>query len=147
MDRSICWKVSDQHQIFQLSIEPCAQLFTYKCRLRILFANSLDPDQAPLIIGPDLDTNYLALCWYSCKNFSKKLILKKSAVEQKSMHIKFRSTLLLSADFLQEKNISEITLDSYRLDPDQDLSFVCSDPGINCLQWLRQTSGHKQAKS
>ena len=36
----------------------CLQLtFTYKCHLLITFANSLDPDQTQLIIGPDLDPN------------------------------------------------------------------------------------------
>ena len=29
----------------------------YFCRLLITFANSLDPDQAPQNVGPDLDPN------------------------------------------------------------------------------------------
>ena len=33
------------------------QLFIYYCRLLITFANSLDPDQARLNGGPDLDPN------------------------------------------------------------------------------------------
>ena len=50
-----------------------------ECRLLITFANSLDPDQARHNVGPDLDPNCLTFRWYSKKNFSKKLILKKSA--------------------------------------------------------------------
>ena len=43
------------------------------------FANSLDPDQAQQNVGLDLDPICLTLRWYSWKNFSKKLILKKAA--------------------------------------------------------------------
>ena len=32
-----------------------------ECRLLIIFANSLDPDQAQQNVGPDLDPNYLTL--------------------------------------------------------------------------------------
>ena len=35
------------------------------CRLLIIFANSLDTDQAQLNVGPYLDPNYLTLLWYS----------------------------------------------------------------------------------
>ena len=31
----------------------------------VYFANSLDPDQARLYVGPDLDPNCLTLPWYS----------------------------------------------------------------------------------
>ena len=54
------------------------------CRLMLIFANSLDPDQALQDIGPDLDPNCLLLCWYSGKNFLKKLILQKSADDKKA---------------------------------------------------------------
>ena len=59
------------------------QLFTCKCRLLITFANSLDPDQAQHIAGLNLDPNCLTLWWYSRKNFSKRLILKKTADDKK----------------------------------------------------------------
>ena len=36
-----------------------AQLFAYKCRLLINFANSMDPDQARRNVGPDLGPNCL----------------------------------------------------------------------------------------
>ena len=35
------------------------------CHLRITFANSLDPDQARLSVGPDQDLKGLTLWWYS----------------------------------------------------------------------------------
>ena len=45
--------------------------------LNVIFANSLDPDQARQNVGPDLDPNCLTLRWYSLKiyltnNFRKK---------------------------------------------------------------------------
>ena len=43
------------------------------------------PDQAWQNVGPDLDPNCLTLWWYSWKNYFKKLILKKSADDKKSM--------------------------------------------------------------
>ena len=44
------------------------------------FSNRLDPDQAQQYLGPNLDPICLTLrWWYSWKNFSKKLILKKTA--------------------------------------------------------------------
>ena len=46
--------------------------FAYKCRLLIIFANSLDPDQARQNVGPDLDPNCLTLWWYFWKFFWKK---------------------------------------------------------------------------
>ena len=46
-----------------------------ECRLLITFAKGLDPGQARLNVGPDLDLICLTRRWYS-KNFSKKLILK-----------------------------------------------------------------------
>ena len=55
--------------------------------LLITFANRLDPDQARQNVGPDLDPNCLTLKWYSKKNFSKMLILKKISRRQKSMKI------------------------------------------------------------
>ena len=36
---------------------PVLQHFTYKCRLLITFANSLDADKARHIVGPDPDPN------------------------------------------------------------------------------------------
>ena len=48
------------------------------CRLLITFANSLDPDQARQNVGSDLDLNCLRLRWYSWKNFSEKMNLKKN---------------------------------------------------------------------
>ena len=44
------------------------------CRLLITFANSLDPDQALHLVGPDLDPNCLTLWWYTWKIFLKNLI-------------------------------------------------------------------------
>ena len=43
-------------------------------RLLIIYANSLDPDQARQNFGPDLDPNCLTLWWYSWKMFLKNLI-------------------------------------------------------------------------
>ena len=60
------------------------ELFTSKCHLLITSANSLDPDQARQNVGPDLDPICLTLRWYSWKNFSRKLILKKFSRQQKS---------------------------------------------------------------
>ena len=34
------------------------------CCLLITFANSLNPDQARQVVGPDLDPNCLTLIWY-----------------------------------------------------------------------------------
>ena len=53
--------------------------------LLITFAIRLDQDQDRQNVGPDLDPNYLTLWWYFWKNFSKKLIFKKSADDIKSM--------------------------------------------------------------
>ena len=36
-------------------------LYVYLCRLLIIFANSLDPDQDQQNVGPDLDPNCLTL--------------------------------------------------------------------------------------
>ena len=49
------------------------------CCLLITFANSLDPDQDPHHVGPDLDPNYLTPRWYSLQiqNYLKKFILIK----------------------------------------------------------------------
>ena len=44
--------------------------------LYLLFAYSLDPDQARQNVGPDLDPNYMSFWWYSWKKFWEKLILK-----------------------------------------------------------------------
>ena len=41
------------------------------CHLLIIFANSLDPDQAPQNVGSDLNPNCLTLWWYSWKIFWK----------------------------------------------------------------------------
>ena len=43
----------------KLSYVYCAVLFTWKCRLLIAFANSLDPDQVKENIRPVLDPNCL----------------------------------------------------------------------------------------
>ena len=57
------------------------------CRLRVTFANSLDPDQDRQKVGPDLDLNRLTLWWCSWKillenvNFEDK---KKSADDHKN---------------------------------------------------------------
>ena len=59
-------------------------LYLLSCQL-ITFANNLDPDQARQNVGPDLDPICLTLLWYSWKNFSKNLILKKISRRQKSM--------------------------------------------------------------
>ena len=47
------------------------------CRLLIIFANSLDPDQARQNVGPDLDPDCLTLWCYSWKIFFEKVKLKK----------------------------------------------------------------------
>ena len=45
------------------------------CLLLIILTNSLNPDQAQQIVGPDLDPNCLTLWLFHLKNFLKKLIL------------------------------------------------------------------------
>ena len=52
------------------------------CRLLLTFANSLDPDQDQLDIGPDLDPN-----WLTSERilFEKANFEKKSADDNKSM--------------------------------------------------------------
>ena len=58
-------------------------LYLLGCLL-ITFANSLDPDHEN--VGAHLGPNCLTLWWYSWKNFSKRLILKKKiSRRQKSM--------------------------------------------------------------
>ena len=52
------------------------QLFAGKCRLLITFETVLDPYQAPLNAGPDLDPNSLI--------FLKELLKKISAVNKKA---------------------------------------------------------------
>ena len=47
----------------------------------------LDPDQTWQNAGPDLDLNCLTLWWYSWKNSSKKLIVKKINRQQKAWKI------------------------------------------------------------
>ena len=56
----------------------------WHCPLLIMFANSLEPDQARHNVGPDVDPNCLILWLYSWKNFLKKLILKKISRRQKT---------------------------------------------------------------
>ena len=51
------------------------------CRPLQTFAYSLYPDQARQSVRPDLGTNCLTPRWYTWKNFSKKLILKKLAMK------------------------------------------------------------------
>ena len=41
------------------------------CRLKITFANSLDPDQARLNVGPDGDPNCLTLMVFLKDSFEK----------------------------------------------------------------------------
>ena len=52
--------------------------------LLIIFANSLDPDQAQQNIGPDLDPNSLTLWWYSWETFLNKVNLKKKKKKKKN---------------------------------------------------------------
>ena len=47
------------------------------CRLLIIFANSLDPDQAQQNVGPDLHPNCLTLWQYSWQIFFEKVKQKK----------------------------------------------------------------------
>ena len=49
------------------------------------FCKLFGPRSGPTNVGPDLDPNYLTLWRYTCKNFSKKLILKKICRRQKRM--------------------------------------------------------------
>ena len=67
-------------------------------------ANSLDPDQAWQNVRPDLDPNCLTLWWYSWKNFSKKMILKKKSADNKSMQ-NYPVGKVCSAYFIGNKNI------------------------------------------
>ena len=64
-------------------------------------SNSLNPVQARQNVGPDLDQICLTLWWYSWKNFSKKMILKKISRRQNcpKLHISLPS-IVLSADNL-----------------------------------------------
>ena len=48
----------------------------------MIYAHSLDPDQAWQNVRPGLDPNYLTLWWYSWKIFLKSLILKKISRRQ-----------------------------------------------------------------
>ena len=58
-------------------------IVTYKHRLLITFANDLAPDQAQLNVRPDQDPSCLTHWWYSWKNYSKKMILKKKSADDK----------------------------------------------------------------
>ena len=62
----------------------------------MIFANRLDPDQAQQNVGPDLDPICLTLCWYSPKNFSKKLILKKRWNAKNMQNLAVGKELMLS---------------------------------------------------
>ena len=58
--------VSDSHsnqlnQLYHMKSTLLSLIFTCQCRLPIIFANSLDQDQARLNVGPDLDPNFLTL--------------------------------------------------------------------------------------
>ena len=55
----------------------------------------MDPDQARQYVGPDLDPICLTLRWYSWKNFSKKLSLKKTADDKKKNMKNFLSIQVL----------------------------------------------------
>ena len=69
------------------------------CRLLIIFANSLDPDQARQNVGPDLDPNCLTLWWYSWKIFWKEFIFKKNPQTTKK-HAKLPACKELKAMWL-----------------------------------------------
>ena len=51
--------------------------------LLLILANSLDPNQAQRIFGPDQGPNCLTFWWYFWNNFFKKLILKKKLADNK----------------------------------------------------------------
>ena len=61
-------------------------LLVVTCRLLITFLNSLDPDQARLIFGPDLDPNHLTLIVF-LKEFFEKLNFLKSQQMTKTWKI------------------------------------------------------------
>ena len=63
-------------------------------------ANSLEPDQAPQNVGPDLVPNCLTLWRYTRKSFSKKLILKKNQLSDEKKHAKLTLCLLVPSDLL-----------------------------------------------
>ena len=65
------------------------------CHLLITFAKSLDPDQAPQNVGPDLDPNCLTFWWYSLRMFKKKLLFEKNE-QTTEKHAKLRLNLILS---------------------------------------------------
>ena len=54
-----------RHQTAFSDAKGVAGEFVYQCRLLITSANSLDPDQAQQIIGPDQGPNCLTFRWYS----------------------------------------------------------------------------------
>ena len=45
----------------EINVSTLIEIFGYKCRLPINFANSLDPDQARQNVGPDVDRICLTL--------------------------------------------------------------------------------------
>ena len=57
------------------------------CRLLMIFANSLDPDQARQNVGPDLDPNRFKLLLFSWNMFWKYESWKKSADDKTSWKI------------------------------------------------------------
>ena len=64
--------------------------------LLIIFANSLDPDQARQNVRPDLDPNCLTLWWYSWKIFFQKVNLKNPKMTKK--HTKLPACYELTFD-------------------------------------------------
>ena len=55
------------------------------CHLLLIFANSLDPDQAQQNVGPDLDPNCLTLIAFLKEIFEKANFKKKSEEDKNTM--------------------------------------------------------------
>ena len=66
--------------------------------LLITFANSLDPDQARQNAGPDLDPNYLILCYYIPINDTalELSVFRPSDTESKINELRFSESISLS---------------------------------------------------
>ena len=72
---------------------------SWKCRLLITFANSLDPDQAQQNAWPDMDPNCLTLMVF-LKIFQKCWFWKKISRLQKKKHAKIPSSQRVKTPFM-----------------------------------------------
>ena len=105
------------------------------CHLLITFANSLDPDLAWQIAGPDLSPKLFGTLMVFLKEFFEYVNLKIAADNKKACKItqpKKHAKFTLSADILC-KQFAWPDLEPNILDPDQARQNVGSDLGPNCL--------------